>query len=191
MSALISPSSAPGSSGATSADDAALNDPALGRGGGRAGALRAIVLAGAVAATLDLAFAFAFYGTTVGASPIRILHSIASGAFGMAAFDGGIATAAFGLLAHYFILIVAASMYYAASMRVAALMQRAAICGPLFGVAIYCVMNYVVLPFSAAPKFRTSTLSISSEFLMHLLIGLTIALVLRAKTRLPGDSGPR
>jgi len=47
------------------------------------------------------------------------------------------------------------------------------------------------LPLSAAPKFRTSTLSTSSEFLMHLLLGLTIALVLRAKARLPGYSGPR
>ena len=140
--------------------------------------MRAIHLAGSAAA-LDLMFAFTFYGVTLGASPLRILHSIASGAFGMAAFDGGFATAAFGLLAHYFILIVAASFYFAASARVVALRQRAAICGPLFGVAIYCVMHYVVLPLSAAPKFRTSTLSISSEFLMHLL-GLTIALVLRA-----------
>jgi len=156
-------------------------DAGLNGGGDRTEALRTILLAGAAAATLDLAFAFTFYGTTLGASPLRILHSIASGAFGMAAFDGGIATGAFGLLAHYFILIVAASMYYAASTRAAILAQHAAICGPLFGIAIYCVMHFVVLPLSAAPKFRTSTLSISSEFLMHLLIGLTIALVLRAR----------
>jgi hypothetical protein len=162
------------------------------RDGDRTEALRTIVLAGAAAATLDLAFAFTFYGATLGASPLRILHSIASGAFGMAAFDGGIATAVFGLLAHYFILIVAAALYYAASVRAAALRQRVALCGPLFGVAIFCVMHYVVLPLSAAPKFRTSTLSISSEFLMHLLIGLTIALVLRAAwTRIRENSGVR
>jgi len=188
MSVVAAPDSAPGS---TTTTGAGSNRAGLKSGSGRAEALRAIVLAGAAAATLDLAFAFTFYSATVGASPVRILHSIASGAFGMAAFDGGIATAAFGLLAHYFILIVAASFYFAASTRVAALRQRAAICGPLFGVAIYCVMHYVVLPLSAAPKFRTSTLSISSEFLMHLLLGLTIALVVRATTRLPGESGPR
>jgi hypothetical protein len=181
MSVVVSPDSAVASSVATRAG--------LDQGSGLAATLRAIVLAGAAAATLDLAFAFTFYGTTLGASPLRILHSIASGAFGMAAFEGGIATAAFGLLAHYFILIVAASLYYAASTRAAALSQRAALCGPLFGVAIYCVMHYVVLPLSAAPKFRTSTLSLSSEFLMHLLLGLTIALILRAWTRPP--SGPR
>ena len=188
MSAAVSPDSAAGSSVATSAG---LNNAGLNQRSGRAEAWRAILFAGAAAATLDLTFAFAFYGTTVGASPLRILHSIASGAFGMAAFDGGIATAAFGLIAHYFILIVAASFYFVASTRVAALRQRAAICGPLFGVAIYCVMHYIVLPLSAAPKFRTSTLSISSEFLMHLLIGLTIALIVRATTRLQSDSGSR
>ena len=171
MNAIVSPASAAGSSNASGAP---LNRP-----GEHARPMRAILLAGTTAATLDLAFAFSFYALTLGASPIRILHSIASGAFGMAAFDGGLATAAFGLFAHYFILIVAASMYYAASTRAAVLRQRAAACGALFGVAIFCVMHYVVLPLSAAPKFRTSTLSISSEFLMHLLLGVTIALVLR------------
>ena len=189
MSAIISPDPAAAPSVATSARSSGAG---LYRGAGRAAALRAILLAGSAAATLDLMFAFTFYGVTLGASPLRILHSIASGAFGMAAFDGGIATAAFGLLAHYFILIVAASLYYAASARVAALRQRAAILGPLFGVAIYCVMHYVVLPLSAAPKFRTSTLSLSSEFLMHLVLGLTIVLILRvASTRLPEGSGRR
>ena len=173
MSAVASHASAAGSSVAPGVH--------LRRPGERAAAVRAILLAGVTAATLDLAFAFSFYGATLGASPIRILHSIASGAFGMAAFDGGIATATFGLLAHYFILMVAASLYYAASTRALALRQRAAVCGPLFGVAIYCVMHYVVLPLSAAPKFRTTPLSIGSEFLMHLLLGLTIALILRAK----------
>jgi uncharacterized membrane protein YagU involved in acid resistance len=187
MSAIVSPDSTVGSSVATSP---ASNIAGLNRG--HADALRAILLAGAAAATFDLAFAFTFYGATLGASPIRILHSIASGAFGLAAFDGGIATAAFGLLAHYFILIVAASLFHVASTRVTVLRRRAAICGPLFGVAIYCVMHYVVLPLSAAPKFRTSTLSIGSEFVMHLLLGLTIALVLRAGwTRLPDSSGRR
>jgi hypothetical protein len=188
MSAVIEPDSSAGSNVVTSTG---LDNAGFRQSGGRAEAWRAILFAGAAAATLDLTFAFAFYGATVGASPLRILHSIASGAFGMAALDGGIATAAFGLVAHYFILIVAASLYYAASTRVAALRHRAAICGPLFGVAIYCVMHYIVLPLSAAPKFRTSTLSISSEFLMHLLLGLTIALVVRATTRVSGDSGPR
>ena len=189
MSAVVSPDSAAASSAATSAGPSGA---ALSRRGGRAEALRAVLLAGTAAATLDLVFAFTFYGTTLGASPIRILHSIASGAFGMAAFDGGIATAAFGLLAHYFILIVAALLYFAASTRASVLTRRAAICGPLFGVAIYCVMHYIVLPLSAAPQFRTSTLSISSEFLMHLLIGLTIALVLRAGwTRIRENSGVR
>ena len=150
-----------------------------------------MLLAGGAAATLDLIFAFTFYGVTVGASPIRILHSIASGAFGMAAFDGGIATAVFGLVAHYFILIVAAGLYFASCERVHALRRHVVAGGTLFGIAIYCVMHYLVVPFSAAPKFRSTPLSSASEFLMHLLLGLTIALIVRATTRVSTDSGPR
>lgn len=161
------------------------------RDGGRLQALRAVLLAGAAAATLDLMFAFTFYGVTAGASPMRILHSIASGAFGMASFDGGIATAAFGLLAHYVILIVAASLYYVASEHARALWRHAVACGMLFGIAIYCVMQYIVLPLSAAPKFRSTPLSSTSEFLMHIVLGLTIALIVRATTRVSTDSGPR
>jgi len=84
MSAVVSPDSAPASSTATSAGSSSAG---LYRDAGRAAALRAILLAGSAAATLDLMFAFTFYGVTLGASPLRILHSIASGAFGMAAFD--------------------------------------------------------------------------------------------------------
>jgi hypothetical protein len=141
--------------------------------------LRAILLAGAAAATLDLTFAFTFYGATVGVSPVRVLQSIASGAFGMASFAGGIAAAAFGLVAHYLILIVAAAFYYAASVHLPALRRHAAACGMLFGVAIYCVMNYVVVPLSAAPRFKSTPLSVTSEFLMHMVLGLTIALIVR------------
>ena len=172
MSAVVSPDSA-------ASEIVALSN-GLDHRAGRMRALRTILLAGAAAATLDLMFAFAFYGATVGASPVRILQSIASGAYGMASFNGGIATALFGLVAHYGILIVAASFYYAASLFLLALRRHAVPCGLLFGIAIYWVMHYVVLPLSAAPKFRTTTLSATSEFLMHLVLGLTIALIVRS-----------
>ena len=157
---------------------------------GRARALRTVLLAGATAATLDLMFAFSFYGVTAGVSPIRILQSIASGVFGMASFSGGIAAATFGLVAHYVILIVAAALYYAASLRLVALTRHAAACGLLFGIAIYGVMHYVVLPLSAAPKFKNTPLSVSSEFLMHLVLGLSIAAIVRAGSRSIGQHLP-
>lgn len=150
-------------------------------------AARTVLLAGAAAATLDLAFAFSFYGTTVGASPVRILQSIASGVFGMASFSGGLATAAFGFVAHYFILIVAAGFYYAARQRMPALGRRVAASGLLFGLGIYCVMHFVVLPLSAAPAFRSTPLSETCEFLMHFVLGLAIAAIVWRRAGLRRD----
>ena len=47
----------------------------------------------------------------------------------------------------------------------------------VFGVAIYCTMNYIVLPLSAAPHFKANLVGALSDFAMHvLLLGPAIAL---------------
>lgn len=51
-------------------------------------ALFTILAGGAIAGTLDIAFAFTFAGMH-GASPLRVLLFIASGLLGKAAFAGG------------------------------------------------------------------------------------------------------
>lgn len=52
--------------------------------------------------------------------------------------------------------------------------------GPLFGIAIFLVMRYIVLPLSAAPPFRSTPLSAMCDFFVHLFgIGLPIAWIAR------------
>src|SRR5690242_12979810 len=145
-------------------------------------AVRAVITVGATAAALDLCYVFTFYGLRNGTSPIRILQSIATGAFGTEAYAGGLATALFGLVAHFFILIVAAWFYYLASIRLSALRLHAFTYGPLYGLAIYAFMNFVVLPLSASPLAHVPfTLSLAqvTNFLMHPVFGLIIALCVR------------
>jgi hypothetical protein len=141
-------------------------------------ALRSVLLAGCTAATIDLLFAFVFFGLRLGISPLRVLHSVASGLFGAAAFSGGLPTAAAGLVAHYAILVVAAWLYYVASQRLAWLNRNPVACGIAFGTAIYVVMTFVVVPLSAAP-FRPPGLSVNSagQFLIHPVLGLAIAMI--------------
>jgi len=56
-----------------------------------------------------------------------------------------------------------------------------------FGVAIYCTMNYVVLPLSAVPHFKSTTIGALSDFAVHvLLLGPAIALVVRYFNRARG-----
>lgn len=141
--------------------------------------LLACVLAGLIAGSLDLLYVFVFHGVR-GVSPERILQYIASGLQGAAAFQGGAASAALGAAAHYFILIVAAAIYLAASRQWNGLVRNAAAAGVGFGIAIYVVMRFVVVPLSAVTVGTSSTLAQVTNFLMHLfVIGPAIALVLR------------
>ena len=114
--------------------------------------------------------------------------TIASGIYGQESYTGGWATAAVGFLAHYFILIVAASWYFLASRYLRVLRERAVACGLLYGVAIYCTMNFIVIPMSNSPLAArafdvTFTWPRASDFCMHLIFGLIIALSTRSYWR--------
>ena len=146
----------------------------------RSQAITAIVLAGCAAATVDLIYISTYTYFMSGITPERILKSIASGLLGMEAFNGGAGVAALGFVAHYFILIVAASFFWFASRRIPFLTQRALLAGVLYGLAIWLVMNYIVLPLSAAPKFNGPMLGKVCNFGAHLLlIGPALALTIK------------
>jgi hypothetical protein len=146
--------------------------------------LKAAVIGGLVAGTADLLYAFIAYGF-IGASPARILYSIAAGWLGRsAALEGGVAVALLGLVSHYFILCVAAGMYVAAAARMPMLTRRPFVCGAAFGLCIFGVMNYVVVPLSAAEGAGPSGTFLVTGLLAHtLLVGVPIALVARYFTR--------
>jgi uncharacterized membrane protein YagU involved in acid resistance len=142
--------------------------------------LRAIVAGGLIAGTFDLIYAFVWYGPR-GVSPLRILQSIASGLLGRASYEGGAMSAALGGVLHYVILIVAAALYFAASRRLPMLTRQPIVYGLLFGIAIWIVMNLVVVPLSAFPHEVTHTLaSAMPHIIAHMmLVGLPIALAIR------------
>ena len=140
----------------------------------------AILCGGALAGALDLAYAFTYHGIVSGVVPTQILQAIASGLLGREAFRSTFPAAAIGFIAHFTILIVAAAMYYAASRRLDVLRRHAYLSGMAFGVAIYCTMNFIVVPLSAAPQFKTSVPQVISDFAVHLLLlGPAIALSVR------------
>src|SRR4030088_1219110 len=111
------------------------------------------VIAGAtlLVGTLDLSDAFIFYGLR-GVSPIRILQGIASGIYGRAAFAMGRGATLLGLICHFFIALCATTVFLLAARRLP-LAHHPWLYGTLFGIALYCVMNYIVLPLTkVAPR---------------------------------------
>ena len=148
-------------------------------------ALRAILLGGLIAGTIDISYACIFSYLRRGTSPVRVLQSVASGALGRSAFDGGAWTAALGLVFHFLIATIAAAVYYLASRPLRFLVNYAVICGPLYGLCVYLVMNFVVLPLSAIGSRPALPLPVLiSGLLIHMFgIGLPIALVVRKYSR--------
>ena len=142
-------------------------------------ALRAAIYGGLVAGALDITYAFIGYGL-LGVTPFRILHSVASGWLGRAAYEGGAATAALGLVSHLFIACLFAAFYVAASRRWRILVERPVISGGLYGLAIFIVMNYVVVPLSAAAGGGPRGIFYPLGLLVHIfLVGVPIALFAR------------
>jgi hypothetical protein len=110
-----------------------------------------VAAGGLIAGTLDIVYACAYWALKSGVPAERILQSVAAGLLGKASFEGGAATAALGLGLHYFIAITMAAVYYLAARRWPLLWQRPLLCGTVYGLLLYGVMNYIVVPLSAAP----------------------------------------
>jgi hypothetical protein len=115
-----------------------------------------------------------------GGSPIRMFQVIASGLIGRASLEGGWATVLLGVSLHFLIAFIWAAIYYGASLKLPALIRRALICGPIYGVVVYFAMQIIVLPLSAIRKPPFSFAAPVQSIIVHILfVGLPIALLAR------------
>ena len=139
------------------------------------------VIAGAtlLVGTLDISDAFIFYGLR-GVTPTRILQGIASGVLGRAAFAMGHRSALLGLFFHFFIAFSATTVFLLASRKLP-LAHHPWLYGTLFGVALYIVMNYIVLPLSRIGLRPTPPLIplINGVAALIVCIGIPLALIAR------------
>lgn len=133
----------------------------------------AILVGGFVAGTIDIGAACLISLL----SPVFILHVVASGLIGHdAAFNGGLQTAALGMLLQWAMSLVIAAVYVTASAFLPVLTRRWVTFGLLYGVGIYIVMNFVVVPLSALHAWPHLTVrSVGLNGLAMLLFGLIVA----------------
>ena len=134
-------------------------------------AVPAIFVGGLIAGALDLTSAFITFGWGVP-------RAIAGGLLGRTAFQGGTGTYVLGVLLHFFIACSAAAIYYAVSRRLEFMTEHAVVCGMFYGIAIFLVMNLVVLPLSALHVRGPFQLrGLIQGVLVHMIIiGLPISL---------------
>jgi hypothetical protein len=142
------------------------------------GALRAIVTAGLVVGVLDISSAFVIWWQR-GVALQRGLQGIAAGLLGARSYEGGMATAGLGLALHFFVAFVVVSIFYLASRRIPFLTKQPLISGVFYGIGVYIVMYWLVLP----TVFSTFRHRLSNELLavaIHIcLIGLPTAFIVR------------
>jgi hypothetical protein len=135
-----------------------------------------VVAGGLVLATLDLFFACAFWNVLRDVPPQRILQSIAAGVQGRAAFEGGTSSVLLGLACHYFIATMMVLAYVLAAARMRSLVQQPVRYGLLYGLLLYGVMSYVVVPLSNAPQPTKVYLPwVAASIIMHAVFGVICA----------------
>jgi hypothetical protein len=134
-----------------------------------------ILIGGGIAGILDLTSAFITFGW-------KVPRGIAMGLLGTRAFQGSSSWLLFtwilGVILHFTIAFGAATIYCLTARRLTFLEENFLVCGLFYGIAVYLVMNLIVLPLSAFPiKTGTFTLNgLREGILIHMiLIGLPIS----------------
>lgn len=147
-----------------------------------------------VVGALDITEVIVFYGVRNNVAPTRIFQSVATGVLGKRAFEGGLSSAMLGLALHFLIAFCVVSVYYVASTRIAALREHPLLFGAAYGLAVYLVMNFAVLPLSAAGPPRLSVLAVvlNGLFAHVFCVGIPTALLTTwGRNRLPSHADAR
>lgn len=146
--------------------------------------IAAIFIGGGIAGALDITYAMTAYALK-GIKPAVILQSVASGVQGSHAYQGGAASAVLGLGLHFFMTVLMALVYVLASTVFPIMNIRPVVSGVAYGVLMYLVMNYVVVPLSLAVPGRPpeGIFLIGALFAHTCLVGIPIALVAARVTK--------
>jgi hypothetical protein len=150
---------------------------------------KAILYAGALVGVLDITAACIQVYIASGMMPIRLLQGVAGGLLGRGSYNGGFATAALGLLMHFTMALIVATIFYALSRRVFSLPKKllgVVIVGLLYGAAVFAVNNFGTAPLLSWVRslyLHTPVLFKPpmgwSQLVIHLFcVGLPIALVM-------------
>ena len=146
-------------------------------------AFSAIAWATLVAGVLDISSAFVL-AYPKGVGPIRVLQGVAAGLIGReSALKGGPVTAGLGWVIHFFIAFVVASVFYIASRKIVLLTRHAVVSGLLYGVMVYGVMYWIVMPLAYPVVHPSLTRDLTAVCVHMILIGLPIALIVRWYSR--------
>lgn len=141
----------------------------------RTSPLVAVLYGGLIAGTVDIGAASLINMI----QPLIILRAIATGVLGRAAFQGGLPVSLLGLGLQWAMSLLIAAIFVAAARRMAWMRRRWVVAGLAFGPVVFVVMEYVVVPLSAAMKPHFTVLSLLENLAAMLLFGLIVSFFAR------------
>jgi len=130
-----------------------------------------ILLTSLLVGVLDALAAIVVYS----ANPIRMFQFIASGVIGKEAFAGGMVSAGWGVLFHFFIAFFWTAVYFILYPVLNLRTIHKFVSGLLYGIIIWLGMNMIVLPISHGAPREITVSSITGIVILIVAVGLPIA----------------
>ena len=145
--------------------------------------LGTILWIGLVAETLDITENIVFNAFR-GITPWRIFQFIASGLIDGRSFQLGWTSVGLGVVIHYAIALTWTAIFYIAATQFnfTVLSRWPILSGLIYGIIVYVVMNFIVLPVSAVPPRPAAATLISrvnAVLALMFCIGLPVALLVK------------
>ncbi|HEY7005689.1 MAG TPA: hypothetical protein VH392_04320 [Sphingomicrobium sp.] len=138
--------------------------------------LKPIAIATAISGTLDILFAM-ILTVAFGRQIPNMLRTVASGPF-PAATEMGTAGAILGLVVHFTLMAIMATVYMAVARNRPHFLAKPIQWGILYGLATYFAMNWIVVPLRFHPPLPPKPISIATQLFAHIvLVGIPMALI--------------
>jgi len=152
-------------------------------------ALEVILLGGLAIGVGDFLDAMFYFTLVRGIPAAAVWRSVAGGLYGPDSRNMGAKGVVIGLLLHFLIGILIATVYCVLCLLIPALTRHPIIVGIIFGIAAFFVMNYVVIPLSRVPPRPFLLGPFLNGIIGHaLLVGIPVALIATWSAKRAGRS---
>lgn len=149
------------------------------------GATKTILTATLIVGGLDFVYA-SLSAVLRGGSFIKLWQFVASGLLGKQAFAMGAPGILCGAACHFLVMAAFSAAIYFLYEKVPLIGKQPVVSGVVYGVCIWLVMNFVVVPLSntgtAAPRLELGAI-MNLGFAVHLIIGLLLVLITKRGLR--------
>ena len=143
-----------------------------------AATLKTSIYAGVVAGTIDIGAAC----TINQVGPVPILRFIASGLLGTP-LPHEPWVYCLGMVLQWLMSIIIAAIFVSAAAKIPALLRRWVAAGIAYGVVVYFVMTFVVVPLSRAKSGHVTWTSFAENWLAMIVFGLIVAYIAQRMQR--------